>query len=111
MTFQEYQDKSRSTALYPNLPVGNPLAYLALGLTGESGEIADKIKKLLRDKQGVVAEEDRIALLKECGDVLWYLAQFAHDLGSSLEDVAEMNVKKLAERKAKQTLQGSGDTR
>ena len=82
-----------------------------LGLVGESGEIAEKFKKILRDKQGKISETDRQEILKELGDVLWYVNSTAHLLDSSLEEVAIMNNQKLASRAVRQKIHGSGDNR
>jgi len=109
MTFQEYQEKSRTTALYPN--VGKNFVYPTLGLAGESGEVAEKIKKALRDEGGVVGLEKRADLEKELGDVLWYVAQLCSELGLSLTDVASKNLEKLFSRKERGVLGGSGDNR
>ena len=82
-----------------------------LGLAGEAGEAADKVKKILRDKGGYAFEEDRTALVKELGDVLWYVANVARYLGVSLSDVAESNIEKLSSRKKRNKLHGEGDER
>ena len=82
-----------------------------LGLVGESGEIAEKFKKLIRDKQGMLTAESKAELVKELGDVLWYVTTTAHLLGSSLEDVARLNNEKLLSRKERGMLAGSGDNR
>lgn len=82
-----------------------------LGLVGESGEFADKTKKLIRDKLGRFNEEERIELLKELGDVLWYVAEVSCYLDMSLSDLAKMNLDKLASRKARGKLEGAGDNR
>jgi NTP pyrophosphatase (non-canonical NTP hydrolase) len=87
------------------------LSYPALGMNGEAGEVAEKVKKVLRDRGGVVDEDTRRLILLECGDVLWYVAQMASRLGSSLAEVALMNVEKLESRKARGVLKGSGDDR
>ena len=109
MLLNDYQLESRSTALYPD--AGNNLIYPTLGLTGEAGEVADKVKKLIRDHNGVVDQRftDDVAL--ELGDVLWYVAQLATELGLSLEDVASANLSKLQSRSQRGTLQGEGDHR
>ena len=86
------------------------LWYVALGINGESGEIADHIKKMFRDDCELTPER-RELILKECGDVLWYLTKMSRVLGSSLQEVAELNIKKLTSRKKKGTLRGSGDNR
>ena len=119
MDFEEYQKKSRKTALYPRKEeelkkifgsVGN-LVYPTLGLLGESGEVAEKVKKLIRDKNGVIDEEFRESIKKELGDVLWYLSQLSTELGISLEDVAKTNLDKLFSRLKRNKIHGSGDER
>ena len=82
-----------------------------LGLTGEAGETADKIKKILRDKDGVVSDEDRTAICKELGDVLWYLASIARYLELPLSEVAGKNVAKLEDRYQRNKIHGAGDER
>lgn len=109
MTFDEYQKESRKTAKYPN--IGNNFVYPTLGLCGESGEVAEKIKKVLRDKNGFVDEATKAEVAKELGDVLWYLSQIASELGLSLEEVASQNIKKLFSRLERGKLGGSGDNR
>jgi len=109
MNFSEYQKKSRRTALYPNQ--GNNYIYPTLGLAGESGEVSEKIKKIIRDKAGAVNDEDRRAIEKELGDVLWYLSQLATELNIDLEGVAQRNIEKLESRLERGTLSGSGDDR
>ena len=108
MDINEYQNKARETALYPS---NQGLVYCALGLTGEAGEVADKIKKIIRDKGGVVSAEDRMALAKELGDVLWYLANLSFELNLALDFVALENVEKLSSRKERGVISGSGDNR
>lgn len=109
MTFEEYQKQSRKTAKYPNS--GNNFVYPALGLAGETGEVAEKIKKVIRDKNGVMDEPTKTEVAKELGDVLWYLTQIASELGLSLEDIASENIKKLFSRLERGKLGGSGDNR
>ncbi|MCS7055741.1 MAG: nucleoside triphosphate pyrophosphohydrolase family protein [Thermoflexales bacterium] len=109
MDFSDYQHLSRRTAHYPS--VGHPLIYPTLGLTNEAGEVAGKIKKIFRDKAGVICEADREALKAELGDVLWYLAQVCTELGLSLEEVARHNLDKLASRQARGVIGGEGDRR
>lgn len=109
MKFNEYQEAALKTSVYPGM--GNNLSYPALGITGEAGEIADKVKKLIRDKNGIMDETDRKEMLKEAGDVLWYLAALATELKSTLSEIAQMNLEKLADRKARGVLHGSGDNR
>jgi NTP pyrophosphatase (non-canonical NTP hydrolase) len=109
MTFDEYQEKARSTAIYPEL--GNNLYYPTLGLCSEAGEIAGKVKKIMRDDGGKCSEEKRESIKKECGDVLWYVANICCELGITLDDVARCNVDKLASRQQRGKLSGSGDDR
>lgn len=109
MDFKEYQKKSKKTALYPN--VGNNFVYPTLGLSGEAGEVAEKIKKVLRDKNGLIDKETKEAIKKELGDVLWYVAQLASELELSMDEVAEKNIAKLASRFEREKLNGSGDNR
>jgi len=107
--FSEYQRLSRETAIYPDL--GSNIAYPALGLCGEAGETAEKVKKAMRDDGGTLTEERRAAIGAELGDVLWYAAQLATEAGLDLEDIAAANLEKLASRQRRSVLQGSGDTR
>lgn len=109
MDFNDYQKLSRETAIYPN--VGKNFVYPTLGLSGESGEIAEKVKKILRDNEGIISDETSELLKKELGDVLWYVAQLAAEFGFELDDVAEENLKKLYSRKERGVIKGSGDTR
>ncbi len=109
MTFNDYQTKSRVTAKYPDL--GHNFVYPTLGLAGEAGEVAEKIKKVLRDKGGVIDEETKQLIAKELGDVLWYVAQIATELGLSLEDVAAGNIEKLMSRLERGVISGNGDVR
>ena len=109
MRFSEYQALSRETAIYPN--AGDNIVYPALGLCGEAGETAEKVKKAMRDDGGTLTEERRAAIAAELGDVLWYVAQLATEAGLELETIAEANLEKLASRQRRSVLQGSGDTR
>jgi NTP pyrophosphatase (non-canonical NTP hydrolase) len=109
MNFEEYQKKSRVTAKYPNL--GENYIYPTLGLAGEAGEVAEKIKKVIRDKGGKIDEETREAIKKELGDVLWYVAQLATELKIPLEEVATGNLTKLYDRMERGKLGGNGDNR
>lgn len=116
MTFEEYQKRCGETAMYRDstdavLRKEHKFIYPALGLAGETGEVLEKIKKTVRDKGGVVDEETRQALAKELGDVMWYVAQLATELGLSLDEVASANVEKLQSRKSRGALHGSGDDR
>ncbi len=109
MDISEYQRRSRATAVYPD--AGDNLAYPALGLCGEAGEAAEKVKKAMRDDGGVLTEERREALAAELGDVLWYVAQLATEAGLDLGEIAGDNLAKLLSRQERGVLQGSGDTR
>ena len=109
MNLNHYQHKSRSTALYPN--VGNNPIYPTLGLAGEAGEVADKVKKILRDKDGVFDQASKEAIKLELGDVLWYVAQLTTELGFDLDDVAQLNLDKLSSRSRRGSISGSGDIR
>ena len=109
MTFSEYQKESRKTALYPDKD--HNFVYPTLGLAGESGEVSEKIKKVIRDKGGVIDESDREALAKELGDVLWYVSQIATEVGLELDRIANLNIEKLASRLERGVLHGSGDNR
>ena len=109
MNFEEYQKKSRKTALYPN--VGKNFVYPTLGLSGEAGEVAEKIKKVIRDKNGVMDDESREMIEKELGDVLWYVSQIATELGLELDEVAQNNIEKLYSRLERGKIGGSGDER
>jgi NTP pyrophosphatase (non-canonical NTP hydrolase) len=104
----EYQRLSRRTAEYPREAW---LAYPALGLAGEAGEVAEHAKKAIRDDAGSVTTERRGAISKELGDVLWYLAQLASELGLELEQIAQDNLEKLLSRQRRGLLSGSGDER
>ncbi|MFQ6539868.1 MULTISPECIES: nucleoside triphosphate pyrophosphohydrolase family protein [Aphanothece] len=109
MDFRSYQQRSRETAVYPDAG-SNPI-YPTLGLCGESGEVADKVKKVLRDRGGVFTDEVVQALRLELGDVLWYVAQLATELDLDLADIAAANLEKLASRAARQVIGGDGDNR
>lgn len=109
MNFTDYQSKSRATAKYP--VIGHAVIYPTLGLVNEAGEVAGKIKKVFRDKNGEIGPETREALKAELGDVLWYLAQTCTELDISLDEVAESNITKLLDRQARGKIQGDGDNR
>ena len=114
--FNQYQEFVKSMKIYPK---EHAIVYPALGLSGEAGEIAEKVKKYLRgDKLGEGQKEvklsmivDREALLKELGDPLWYIAALADDLGYTLQDVVDANIDKLTSRKERNLLHGDGDNR
>lgn len=109
MNFTDYQSKARATAKYPVITHG--VIYPALGLVNEAGEVAGKIKKIFRDKDGLITEADKDALKAELGDVLWYIAQVATELGLSLDDIAEYNIAKLLDRLERGKIKGDGDNR
>jgi NTP pyrophosphatase (non-canonical NTP hydrolase) len=109
MDFNEYQQKSRKTAGYP--AIGHPVIYPTLGLVNEAGEVAGKIKKVFRDKNGEINSETRDALKAELGDVLWYIAQVCTELNLSLDDVAQHNITKLYDRLERGKIKGDGDNR
>lgn len=108
MTLNDYQKAALETAVYPK---EYEIIYPALGITEEAGECSGKVKKIIRDNDGVFTDEKKLELAKEIGDVLWYCATLAHDIGYSLEDVGKMNVDKLRSRKQRNKLNGSGDNR
>jgi NTP pyrophosphatase (non-canonical NTP hydrolase) len=108
MELSEYQRLSRRTAQYPREAW---LAYPALGLAGEAGEVAEHAKKAIRDDGGEIAPERREAMAKELGDVLWYVAQIASELDLDLDEVAQGNLDKLLSRQRRGVLSGSGDDR
>lgn len=109
MDFSDFQARARETAVYPQ--AGDNLLYPTLGLCGEAGEVAEKVKKMIRDDDGALSDERRAALSKELGDVLWYVAQLATEAGLDLDVVAAANLDKLASRLRRGVLQGSGDDR
>ena len=108
MTFNDYTNAAKKTAAYPK---DVAMAYLVMGAAGEAGEMCNKYKKVLRDQEGVLIEENVKKLLDEAGDVLWYLALLADELGSSLEQIAKENIVKLASRADRGVISGSGDDR
>ena len=109
MDFKTYQKKARETAQYPNLGQNN--IYPTLGLIGEAGEVAEKVKKVLRDKNGIFDDESKNAIKKELGDVLWYLSNLCTEFNFGLDDVAIENLEKLKLRAARGKISGSGDNR
>lgn len=112
MELNDYQIETYRTANYPEAGTGSvmALAYVGLGL-GEVGELQGKIKKILRDDNGVVTGEKRIEIMKEAGDVLWYLARLVEELGYEFNYVAQKNLDKLDDRKRRGVIGGSGDNR
>lgn len=113
LTLDEYQVRARATDKGTTLMTEDGRAihglYNALGMCGEAGECAEKIKKFARDNTESVATQE--AIKKELGDVLWYVAGVARNWGLSLEEVAYGNLDKIASRKARGVLHGSGDDR
>ncbi len=109
MDFSDYQTKSRRTAKYP--AIGHAVIYPTLGLASEAGEVSGKIKKIFRDKGGVINEADKEALKSELGDVLWYISQICTELELSLDAVAEYNIDKLYSRLERGKIGGEGDNR
>lgn len=108
MTLNEYQQKALETAIYSK---EYKIIYPALGMCGEAGEVADKVKKVIRDNHKEFTPEKKGEIAKEIGDVLWYCATLAHDLGYSLEEIAEINYAKLKSRQLRGKINGEGDNR
>ena len=112
MTLNQYQTEAMRTASgVTNASNENLILNGAMGLCGESGEVADKIKKIYRDNNGIISEDNKEQLVKEMGDVLWYLANMATDLNVTLEDVARKNLEKIQIRQQKNLIHGEGDNR
>ncbi len=116
MTISEYQTKAHETADYPSGTIGKEqhfveYIYPAFGLSEEAGEVAGKFAKAVRDNQGVIDEERKKEIIKELGDVCWFLAELCTVLYVDLEDVMQKNLDKLASRKERGVIHGSGDNR
>lgn len=113
MKIEDYSTQAISTLLGDHGTEGMSPTLLSqvFGLVGESGEVAEKFKKLIRDKNGKISEEDRTEILKELGDILWYINAVANLLDSDLEEVARKNLDKVLSRKARGVTKGSGDNR
>jgi len=109
MEFNDYQKEAAKTAGYPS--IGAKFIYPTLGLVGEAGEIAEKVKKIFRNHDGVISDEYRESIKKELGDVLWYIAMLSRDFGFELEDVAQLNLAKLASRQERNVVNSEGDDR
>lgn len=109
MNFTQYQEQARQTAIYPD--VGNNLWYPTLGLAGESGEVAEKVKKVYRDDNGNLTLEKKLELVKELGDVLWYVSNIASEIKYNLDTIARFNLDKLNKRVTDNVVHGSGDNR
>jgi NTP pyrophosphatase (non-canonical NTP hydrolase) len=108
MTLSEYQTQAVTTAIYGD---GNSIIYPALGLNGEAGEVAEKIKKVLRDNGGIFSDDNKKEIAKEISDVLWYCAALSRDLGYTLDEIAQINLDKLKSRQERNKITGSGDNR
>lgn len=109
MTLNEYQNHALETAIYPE---DKKIIYPTLGLTGEAGEVSDKVKKVIRDKNCDFSLADtKHGIAEEIGDVLWYCATLAKDLGYTLEEIGEMNYAKLKSRQERGKIHGNGDNR
>ncbi len=110
MTLDEYQQLALKTAIYSGDDMLD-LAHWTLGLVGESGEVAEKVKKVIRDDYAALSVEKKTELAKEAGDVLWYIAVLAQSLGVSLDEIARNNIEKLRSREQRGKIKGSGDNR
>lgn len=113
MKLEDYSQQAITTLLgdHDTLDMDASLISQVFGLMGESGEVAEKFKKLIRDKQGKISDEDKQEIIKELGDILWYINSVSHLLGSNLEEVAQKNLDKVISRKERGKIQGSGDNR
>jgi NTP pyrophosphatase (non-canonical NTP hydrolase) len=111
MDLDEYQKRAAETDKTSNDDPMFSRMYLSMGLAGETGEVIEKMKKIVRNEGGVVSDEKKEELKREMGDVLWYLSQLARSLGISFNDVAEANLKKLADRAVRDVLKSEGDSR
>lgn len=113
MNLDEYQKKSAKYDLFDPVESLNDVGFIekVLGLTGEAGETADKIKKIIRDKDGVISDEDKNLVVKELGDTLWYIASIARYLSVPLSEVASRNIDKLESRHRRNKIHGEGDKR
>ena len=111
MELNEFQGKAIETAVYPGRWAVGGILYTALGLAGEAGEVADKVKKIIRDDEGILLDHKAEEIAKELGDVLWYVATLAEELGYQLEEIALANYDKLASRAERNVLTGAGDNR
>ena len=109
MDFTEYQEQAKATAIYPDPGKIGGLSYCTLGLTGEAGEFANKVKKIIRGDTTTI--ESRDDLIAELGDVLWYISEVARNLNIDLDTVAVLNIEKLKSRQQRSVVKGSGDNR
>ena len=108
MNFDDYQNKAVTTAIYPK---NQATQYLTLGLVSEAGEVAGKLKKIIRDREGVIGVYEKSVIADELGDVLWYIACLAIELNIPMSVIAENNIAKLEDRRSRDVLKGSGDKR
>lgn len=111
MDFNEYQKLASRTATFDDKVADYALMYTCLGLAGETGELIEKIKKVMRNDNGVINDEKRTGIKSEIGDILWYLSQVARIAGIPLADAARANIEKLADRAARGVIKSEGDTR
>lgn len=109
MEFSEYQKAALKTAVYPDK--GNNIVYPVLGLAGESGEVAEKVKKIIRNNDGIIDTDRKELLKKELGDVLWYIAAICYETGLDMDEVAQNNIRKLRDRQKRDLIHGNGDNR
>ncbi len=108
MELNEYQRETRRTAVYPQ---ELKIIYPTIGLAGETGEVAEKVKKVIRDHRGEFSETQKAEIAKELGDVLWYVASIAADMGYTMDDIARLNIKKIRTRAERNLIHGEGDNR
>lgn len=111
MKFKDYEIGIDHSIFYPRDTQIASIQYLVIGLSEECGETCGKVKKIIRDKNCEISEESKKGLLLECSDTLWYLTRLIKELGSSLEEVAQMNIDKLKDRAKRNQIKGSGDNR
>lgn len=111
MDFDEYQKLASRTANFEGKQAEYALMYLGLGIAGEAGEVAEKIKKIIRNDEGAISGEARTLLKHEIGDVLWYLSQLARHLDMPFSEIAKANIQKLADRAERNKIKSEGDTR
>ena len=108
MELNEYQRETRRTAVYPQ---ELKIIYPTIGLAGETGEVAEKVKKVIRDHIGEFSETQKAEIAKELGDVLWYVASIAADMGYTMDDIARLNIEKIRTRAERNLIHGEGDNR
>jgi NTP pyrophosphatase (non-canonical NTP hydrolase) len=115
MNLNDYQKQAITTELMKRsneLNANDPaLVAKILGLVGEAGETADKFKKVIRDNEGIISDDIKVEIAKELGDVLWYISALSDYLGYTLDEIAELNLKKLFDRRDRGVARGSGDNR